>query len=186
MKQQPYDARSVANLVLDQADKRNMGITNMALNKIVYFAHAWFLVGFGRPLIGQKFEAWQHGPLVQDIYHSFKTFGDKPISSRAKRLDRTTAQYVLCEQFFLQNELALLLPVINHYSPIPASKLRNMAHIAGGPWDRVWNHEGPSNPGMVIPDSDIVDFYADRLPAIGAVNAYSESPQPPSLRPLRE
>jgi len=155
----------------------------MAINKIVYFAHVWFLVSLRRPLTIQPFEAWQHGPLIQDVYHSFKKAGDKPILDRAKRLDRVRAQYVACESRLDGNELALLMNVINHYLPIPAAQLRNMTHIAGGPWAQVWNYEGNSNPGMVISDDLIVEYYRKKM-RTGVLDAYPEGTQSTALRTL--
>jgi uncharacterized phage-associated protein len=171
---------------LDRADARGFAISNMALNKVLYFAHAWFLVSLKKSLIIQPFEAWQHGPLVQDVYHSFKKFGDKPITSRATRLDRTTAQYILCESRIEESELALLRDVTDHYAPIPAAKLRGMTHVSNGPWAKVWNYEGASNPGMIIPDASIGEFYRKKFAAAGETDAYPQSPESPSFCPVRE
>jgi len=181
-----YDARGIANLILDRTDQAGRAISNMALNKLIYFSHAWFLVSFRRPLVLQHFEAWQHGPLIQDVYHSFKKFRDRPITSRAERLDRVSAKYIKCEVELDRSELALLSRIIEDYSPIPAAKLRGMTHVLGGPWERVWNYEGASNPGMIIPDDLIAAYYGRRLLSIGDMDAYSESPQPTSLRSFRQ
>ncbi|URK89026.1 hypothetical protein LP421_15955 [Rhizobium sp. RCAM05350] len=35
-----YDPRAVANLLLDEADRLGIKITNLALQKLLYFAHA--------------------------------------------------------------------------------------------------------------------------------------------------
>lgn len=135
----------------------------MAINKVIYFAHAWFLVALERPLVMQSFEAWQHGPVVQDVYRSFKEFGDNPIKSRAKRLDRLAAEFITCESTLKEEELALLLSVSEHYAAIPASQLRTMTHVAGGPWDGVWNYKGSSNPGMTISNELIRAHYRERF-----------------------
>ena len=39
----PYDARAVANFLLDLADERSVPLTQMSLLKILYFAHGWYL-----------------------------------------------------------------------------------------------------------------------------------------------
>jgi uncharacterized phage-associated protein len=180
---QPKDARGVANLILDRADQLGIQITNMAINKIIYFVHAWCLVSFGRPFVVQSFEAWQHGPLIQDVYHSFKIFGDKPITGRAKCLDRPSARYIVCELDWVGNELELFANLVDHYAAIPAIKLRNMTHAADGPWDRIWNYEGPSNPGMRIPNELIQHYYRAKF-LDGVEHAYSKSTEPFTLRTL--
>jgi uncharacterized phage-associated protein len=35
----PYDPRAVANLMLDEADSSGIKVTNLALQKLLYFAH---------------------------------------------------------------------------------------------------------------------------------------------------
>ena len=83
-----FDVRAVANLVLDVAQSRDIDVTNMALNKIVFFVHSDYLVENGRPLVGAKIEAWKHGPVFREIYHEFKDWDDLPIRGRAKRVAR--------------------------------------------------------------------------------------------------
>jgi uncharacterized phage-associated protein len=181
-----FDARGIANLILDRTDGAGLAITNMAINKLIYFAHAWFLATFQRPLVIQQFEAWQHGPLVQDVYHSFKKYGDRPIRDRAEKLDRETVQYVKCEVDVRGNDLELLHRVIDNYATIPATKLRAMTHVSGGPWDRVWNYEGHSNPGMVIPDDMIAEYFSARFLSYGELYADPQSTQSSSFCPLRQ
>jgi len=38
-----YDARGIANYLLDYADSKRQSVTTMSLLKILYFAHAWHL-----------------------------------------------------------------------------------------------------------------------------------------------
>jgi uncharacterized phage-associated protein len=145
-----YDARAVANYVLDRGDQLGIGISNMAVNKIIYFAHATFLTTLQKSLVVQQFEAWQYGPIIQDLYHAFKKFGDTPITERAKRLDRATAKYVLCEYSFAEEDFLCLANVVDFHIRIPALELSDLSHATGGAWYKVWHHEGKSNPGMLI------------------------------------
>ena len=45
----PYDSRAIANLMLDEGQRHSRGITNLALQKLLYFAHGLFLVERSRP-----------------------------------------------------------------------------------------------------------------------------------------
>lgn len=63
----PYDARDIANFFLDAAERNQTTLSITSLLKIIYFAHGWHLAEFGLPLIGQPFEAWQHGPVVRVV-----------------------------------------------------------------------------------------------------------------------
>jgi len=42
----PHDVRSIANFVLEVADKQKVQVTNMALNKIVYFLYVDYLLKY--------------------------------------------------------------------------------------------------------------------------------------------
>ena len=74
----PYDPRAVANLLLDTADEFGVDVTNLALQKLLYFAHGHFLKQIGQPLVQGAFEAWNNGPVHPAIYHAFKGAGREP------------------------------------------------------------------------------------------------------------
>jgi hypothetical protein len=86
------DPRAVANFILDVADIRGLPITNMSLNKIIYFAHGWSLGKRGKPLVSATFEAWQHGPVLPLIYRQFSKAGSMAISFRATAIDPSSGR----------------------------------------------------------------------------------------------
>ena len=81
----PHDARQIANAILDVSSREGFKITNLALNKIVFFAHGWCLATRGEPLVDSVFEAWQFGPVHPQIYRQLKEFRDGPITARLTR-----------------------------------------------------------------------------------------------------
>lgn len=52
-------------------------ISNLKLQKLLYYAQGLFLAKHGRPLFNEPVEAWTHGPVVPAVYHFFKNFGDQ-------------------------------------------------------------------------------------------------------------
>ncbi len=50
-----HDPRAVANLMLEAAEEREIALTNLALQKLLYFAHALFLVEKKKPLLSGYF-----------------------------------------------------------------------------------------------------------------------------------
>lgn len=155
-----FDGRAVANFILDVSSQNGREITNLALQKIVYFCHVWSLVLLGRPLIKQEFEAWKHGPVLQYLYHQFKNCDRRPINERAQKLDQATGSQVVVEYRFDSDIESLLHKVVVTYSRFSAGELVEISHEKGGPWDKVWNHQGQVNPGMRICNQEIVDFYS--------------------------
>ena len=63
-----YDPRVVANLILDIRDELNLETTNLELQKLLYFSHAFSLNRFDVPLVSGFFEAWKNGPVNPAVY----------------------------------------------------------------------------------------------------------------------
>lgn len=154
-----FDGREIANFVLDRCELRQRPVTNLSLQKLVYFCHAWSLTRFNKPLVRHSFEAWQHGPVLQYLYREFKEFDDRPITSRARKLDPVTGQRRVAEYAFDPTMQAMLEQVVDFYSQLSAFDLVRLTHVNGGPWEKVWHHEGVVNPGMKINDDEIARFY---------------------------
>jgi putative zinc finger/helix-turn-helix YgiT family protein len=54
-------------------------ITPLKLQKLVYYAQAWFTAYFGKPLVTENCQAWIHGPVFPELYNYFKDKGYSPI-----------------------------------------------------------------------------------------------------------
>ena len=159
-----FDGRAVANYILDRCEANGREVTNLSLQKIVYFSHIWSLIELGRPLLKHKFEAWQYGPVLQYLYRQFRSYDKRPIEGRAKKLDPNTGQQQIVPYEFDQEISDLQSRVVDFYSPLSAGHLVALSHSKGGPWHRVWNHGGKINPGMKIDDKDMIDFYSKVVP----------------------
>jgi uncharacterized phage-associated protein len=154
-----FDVRAIANLVLDVADSRKIEVTNMALNKIVFFVHSDYLIENNRPLVGAKIEAWKHGPVFREIYHEFKRWDNEAILGRAQRVNPDSGELELATEDF-EGEETYLRDLIHRYVDFSAAYLRAISHRSGGPWHKVWGHEGETNPGMQISNDIILEHYS--------------------------
>lgn len=54
-------------------------ITQLKLQKLMYIAQGIHLALYDAPLFKEEIEAWQHGPVVRELYHEFKVYGTDPI-----------------------------------------------------------------------------------------------------------
>ncbi len=138
------DPRAIANLILDCGQEEGLEFSNLALQKLLYFAHASYLLKYREPLIYGVFEAWEHGPVCRLIYDDLRHYGRKRITSRITRTD-----------IFSINEKEIPLPkskrVVSHVYAIVSTlgklsptQLVNLSHKKGGPWDSVWNNKATS------------------------------------------
>ncbi|MDO6708798.1 Panacea domain-containing protein [Photobacterium sp. 1_MG-2023] len=72
-------ANQVADFFLAFAKEHGDFISQLKLQKMVYYADAWFLVNNDTALIEDNFEAWVHGPVVRSLYNRFKGYRWNPI-----------------------------------------------------------------------------------------------------------
>ena len=158
-----HDGRAIANFVLDECEKRGVKVTNLSLQKIVYFCHVWSLIELGGPLIAQRFEAWEFGPVLPYLYREFKGFDRSPIRGRAMRIDAATGRSQVVQYSFDSSTTDVLTKIVAFYSRLRPGDLVELTHAKGGPWYKVWNHPGSVNPGMKIADAEIVSFYSKHV-----------------------
>jgi uncharacterized phage-associated protein len=134
-----YDARDIANFMLNSAERRGLEVTNLGLQKLLYFAHGWFYAIYEQPLIRNKFEAWQYGPVQRVLYDQFKVFHDRPIKGmRAAFLDPMTGQKVIRQPSIDPEHAHLIESILDKYSRYTASQLVDESHAEDGPWEFVW------------------------------------------------
>lgn len=161
--QSPYDARDVANYLLDCAQQRRQTLSITSVLKLVYFAHGWCLAKYGRPLIGQKFEAWKNGPVVRVLYDEFKSSSGGPITHRAKKFCVEHNEYIYAEDKLSAIDMILLDDILSAYGHHHPFALSDMTHVKGSPWSVVWDagQKGLA-PGMKIPNETIRSFFEQR------------------------
>jgi len=71
----------VADFLLCESRERGDILTNLKLQKMLYYAQAWHLALFNKELFEEDFQAWVHGPVLPSQYQRFKEFQWKPIIS---------------------------------------------------------------------------------------------------------
>ena len=64
----------VANYLLIKFRESGDCLTNLKLQKLVYYSQAWYLALYDKPLFDNKFEAWVHGPVNRGLYDRFKDY----------------------------------------------------------------------------------------------------------------
>ncbi len=93
-------------------------VSNLKLQKLVYYAQGFCLALLDRPLFDDVILAWEHGPVVSSLYAIYKASG-----SGAIRLPNDV------DFDIYSAEERLLLGEVNEvYGQFSAWKLRNMTH----------------------------------------------------------
>lgn len=94
----PYSASDVAKYVLKKCTDSDSPISNLQLQKILYFLQRDFLKKENAPLFFDAIEAWQFGPVVPSVYYDYCAYGAneimKNIDSYLRLIDHKTKKLV--------------------------------------------------------------------------------------------
>jgi len=75
-----YQASDIAKYFIHYANLEEDGMmTNLKLQKLLYYAQGFNLALFNQPLFQEEIKAWQYGPVVEEIYHTYKEYLRNPI-----------------------------------------------------------------------------------------------------------
>ncbi|MEZ5357460.1 MAG: DUF4065 domain-containing protein [Candidatus Zixiibacteriota bacterium] len=117
-------ALEVAKMFIKWGADNGDSITNLKMQKLLYYAQAWHLVNFGKRLFFDPIEAWEFGPVVSNVYHSFKKHGydslpiPKSVSNIEERLKKGQLKY-LKELFLIFNDFSATALVSMTHSESP-------------------------------------------------------------------
>lgn len=126
-------------------DEAGDNLSNLKIQKLLYYAQGAHLAITGSPLFLESIEAWQHGPVVPEVYHSFKKFGSGAVEladdDEIPKFDERVTE--------------ILDDVYNVYGQFSAWKLRNMTH-GEAPWK-------DTAQGCVISRRKLTDFFKTQI-----------------------
>lgn len=140
-----HDVLHIANrIILNTDTEHGELISNLKLQKLLYYMQGYFIAIFDRKLFENDIEAWQYGPVVSETYNHFKGFGRASITLEA---GAETANLNAEEQ-------KLFDEVLSEYTQYSAIKLMNMTHEES-PWMSAFN----SNPKGLITKKLLSDYF---------------------------
>ena len=139
-------ALEVANYLVYLLSGECDDLSNMKLNKLLYYAQGQCLLQTGEPLFDDVIEAWDHGPIVDAVYHKYQACRDESIKDYDLELARKMPE----------ENADLLINIAREYSGYTASALRNKTHVHNGPWDQVYVKGQLHTP---IPNELIREFF---------------------------
>lgn len=129
-------------------------ISNLKLQKLCYYAQGFSLALLGKPMFGNRIEAWQHGPVIPELYREYRTYDAASIPVPKKPLDDIDAQ-------FTKKQLEVLKDVSEVYGQFSAWKLRDLTHQEP-PWLKHYDVEDYIH-NETIPIADMVDYFKTQV-----------------------
>lgn len=151
----PDRSVAIANSFLDISGALGR-VTQMQLQKLVYFSHGWNLAISGQPLCTDNVEAWDYGPVFRDLYDHAKYFGKDPVTRRIRPDDDTALRFFIDQNNIApfnaeltQQEREIIQNVWDRYAHLNAFEMSNLTHMPETPWYKVYNGNGR---GALIPN----------------------------------
>jgi uncharacterized phage-associated protein len=128
---------------------RDWSVTNLEANKLLYFTQMIALGETGRPLVKEKFQAWNLGPVLPEVYRTAKAFGDKPIK-----------QFLFWKEGPLPERCEhILAKTLEEFGELTSAQLVAESHWRKGAWAK---HYREGARGIEIPNDDILAEYRAR------------------------
>jgi uncharacterized phage-associated protein len=170
----PLDPRSLGNLMLDEANGR-IPITNLALQKLLYFAHGLYLVEAKQPLVSGYFEAWKFGPVHPTAYNAFKVAGDQAINFRAERREVLTGALHPIAPPTDPAIIECVRRIMSTYGRMTPGRLVEVSHARNAPWRFIVDTAKTDMVfGLRIPNGVILNRFKYHKVSVGAEPAIGE------------
>lgn len=146
-----YSPLAIANAFLARAMEEGVPITNMKLQKLLYFAQGHSLALRSKRLMDEFPEAWEYGPVYPTLWKEFRTAGASPIKRLA--VGNEGAFWFLDEDKKPDpipapesEEVNKFLDAVwNAYKGKTAIQLSEMSHVPNGPWAKARDEKPNSN-----------------------------------------
>lgn len=137
----------VANFFIDTANKsEDDSVSNLKLNKLLYFAQGAFLARTGRKLFQDSIYACEYGPVIPGIYRKYSSYEKRPIETVDESYNANS---------FTEEELTVLIDVMREMGQYTGSKLVSLTHLPNTPWSSV-HEKGKQN---LIDTSSMKEYF---------------------------
>lgn len=138
------NATDIANafLMLSEPEAGDV-VTNLKLQKLLYYAQGFHLALYGRPFFSQEILAWEHGPVVREVYNTYRDYGSTPLSPTENNIELNTEEKDFIKQIW------------NIFGQFSAWRLRDMTH-SEDPWKNT-----PRN--QEITHSSLLEFFKTQV-----------------------
>ena len=125
-------------------------MTHKKLQKLCYYAQSWHLALLNKRLFNDKFQAWVHGPVNNDLYKKYSSYGWNLIPQKNKKIE------------FPEETLQVLESVVATYIKYTAGELEYLTHQEV-PWKEARRGLGEWEASKNIIDEEIMKNYYKSL-----------------------
>ncbi len=141
-----YSAIDVAKYIIKHCKEKNLPVSNLKLQKLLYFVQAEFLVVKNEPCFEEEIEAWDFGPVVPVVYREYKIFGSANIPCITN--DNYEPDVISAD------DKETINGIVDMVAPYSASQLVSITHQQD-PWRNAYS----SRRNNVITNDSIREFF---------------------------
>ncbi|QNM06558.1 Panacea domain-containing protein [Qiania dongpingensis] len=80
-----YNVLDVSRYIINYSIDKHCGMSNLKLQKILYYVQAAFLVELNRKCFSSDIIAWELGPVIPEVYYEYKMYGRDNIPAQESR-----------------------------------------------------------------------------------------------------
>lgn len=138
-----FHVSAVTNLIIDVANEVDINLTNLKLQKILFFINGMYYASRSDVLFEQEMRAWKYGPIIPEIYYEFKRFGSGSLNqTKSCIFDDPEAQDAsVLEISPKHDEYNVIDVACRLLLTKSASDLVNMSHGDDSPWHRFYHNK---------------------------------------------
>ncbi|MBQ9292077.1 MAG: DUF4065 domain-containing protein [Campylobacter sp.] len=115
-------------------------VSNLQLQKILYFANMFYIKKNNKSLIEEHFQAWQFGPVVENVYREYFSNGSNPIYPTTDLLADANFKDGIEKQF--KNPIEMKRLILN-LAQMNAWELVRISHLNDGAWKKTFDEQNP-------------------------------------------
>ncbi len=123
----------------------------MKLQKLVYYAHAWHLAYFNKPLISEEVQAWKFGPVIPKLFSKCSKWKDGNIIGYID--DNGEIPYIDPNDKVAN---VVIDKVMEVYGSLSAGKLSSLAHAPDSAWGRTREYHHDGNAREYVLPNDLI------------------------------
>lgn len=156
-----YNALDVARYIINKSNTSGCALSNLKLQKVLYFVQANFLVNTddNHPCFANRIEAWDFGPVIPDVYHEFKRYGSSNIPYIEEYTDFSdglwnSATKKYSDSIIMDEDKPKIDEMVQMCEPYTATALVNITHN-----QRPWKDAYSRGYNMEITNDAILEYY---------------------------
>lgn len=154
-----YNVLDVSRYIINYCNENYYLISNLKLQKILYFVQAFFLEAKNEECFREEIEAWDFGPVVPEAYREYRKYGGNNIPPIEEYIDKSRGiWHAVTKEFDVniisESDRELINQMVNQCSSYSASELVEITH-GQRPWINAYI-KGFNN---VISKEDISEYF---------------------------